>query len=334
MSRVLVPDGDTVDAPAEPSQPCGSSELEAQAQATAEARPETSTLDHSRTLSDEVEKASSELFGNALRDELMRLGMLYGKQGTDSTKQFILALPPGSISRPALEEALRQLPIEVIPEMIAWLDDKAEEIGKGWSREGMSALVDKWTNHDPRATIKYLADQSGLDPAARRSQVEYALQRAPQGSDIVAMVDSIVDEELQNKLTHGKAYMREKLGSQPNDVISYIVSGDDEELRNQGLTSLAQLLIDGNVEPRQALTSLLNSDFPEKHSYISSRAFDWLRRDVNAALEWIGNLEDQTLRSSIIRKSWKTIAAADAEAAEMWMNSMTESDKEELPRDQ
>ena len=92
----------------------------------------------------------------ALQWELMVLGQECAREGIESVKSFVLALPPGSSSLSALSAAVSTLPVEELPAMLTWLATQKETPGWPWVSDGIRTAFRKWVKADIHAAVAFL----------------------------------------------------------------------------------------------------------------------------------------------------------------------------------
>ena len=281
-----------------------------------------------------IRRLRERLTGKELASALKDLAIQYGSEGPEAAKEFILALPPGSMFRHALQAAVLALPPEELTGMIVWLARQWKaDPGVRSALWGIGNCINKGVLHDVHGMVAFLADPDSVDFAdsTRCNLISKALYSAYDTSpgEIIAIAESLQPAELRNQIMNRPAYIRARIqtiGADP--MISEIVSQTDDELRDQGLFSLYKLTTTHDFKRdlgrAPVLTLLLGKEFPKKKEYLSNLVYSWIRADINAALVWVEeSVEDAALRDAMIAESWKLIAGADPNAAEEWIMSMT-----------
>ena len=269
------------------------------------------------------------LTGDALKAALRDLGKRYGKEGLESAKEFILALPPGSIFNHALKGAVWELSVEELPGMVAWLPTREEDLGRSRVGEGIKDCIDKWTRSDVHRAVAFLADPDSVElPDLKRAEyISMALEPGIEISpiDIVAIAESLPPGDVRTRVTNNRPYIGARIKTDgAGSIISEILAQPDAEARDYGLYRLTGVTSRGDVDRAPILNCLLDQEFPEKAQYVSAITVSWLRGDTNAALEWLEeSIDDAGLRDRVIADGWKAITWADPAAAEHWIMSMT-----------
>ena len=268
-----------------------------------------------------IDVLSENLSGKELRQELNEAGLHYAKLGIDEAKVFLQNLPPGKIGELALRTTVSALDTdEEVIEMIGFLKDGAG-VPSEWVDGGISSIRTAWCQRDPAGALAYFSSADVLsedDQFRFASQVMYVARPAVLG-ELVAMVDGI-GGEVGSRLRTTEPYILGKLRDDPQSAISGLADLP-EPRRGESFANLS-VAIQRLSDPTSSLDALANSDIPERGQVLQQVAGEWIRTDTNAALDWLGKLDDQPTVDRIISDSWKTIAKFDVEAASQWISSI------------
>jgi hypothetical protein len=266
-----------------------------------------------------LESIMGSFSGVELKTKLYVAGRHYASKGLDANKEFILNAPPGSVGRDAIRGAVQGVKVEDAPELFDFLAQNESEIG-GSVELAQHEMIAGWANEDFGGAWEFLL-QRGTDEE-RKDWLRSALF-AGKPEEMIPKVWALEDLSLRQYLLATPGSIKAHINAGRFEILEAI----DGQLEDRRVSHALLVTVDSSSDTSAAITAMRE---PKTNSKVLIEAVSrWTSRDMNAALKYLGSIEDPVLTSSVIELTYKTIAKFDHPAAVEWANEIQDPERKE-----
>ncbi|MEM9444093.1 MAG: hypothetical protein AAGA18_01960 [Verrucomicrobiota bacterium] len=255
---------------------------------------------------------------NELMDSLETVVEEWVLQDSESATEFALGLEPGPLRNNALSELLKKWLDHDVEKAVEWvktipLEDEA-------MKRMLQSSVWKWGRKDPKSAAAFAAQL----PDGRMKN-DFAKN----------IVEGWASSNIQEALTWAESLGESGNGAvikaisswteqNPAEAARYVESITDDKLQKRGIREVINQW--GEYDPGGAANWLMQFKEDERLSGVSSLAYEWLRSDVNSAMDWIDAMPYGPSRDAGVENIIDRFYESDPEGAFAWAKSIA-SDK-------